>query len=301
MNSNVFYGIRMQRDMQRLGEVAGMAAAVAATNGAKGASRAVPVPQLQRSINGSMPANDEGDQPGPNGDDPIEHLKRGETGTPLWMIYRSPELYRDRVLHVLTSDESRASFYAACILAAWGDSRAEKRLLEAIAQREDGGVDPSENVGAYGQEIDIPFWLLATILLRCCGSERCVPVLVKLAANPDNILNVRSAIALTLERLVERKAVARADAEQIVDCLAQPIGDRTLTPSHSIARALRNQEQKQLTNHYIAPVREDHAWQLHLVLGRIRLKLGLDPHCEAQRYRSDERTFVRQAFAQLGL
>ena len=296
MNSNVFYGIRMQRDMQRLGEVAGVAAAMATASAAGGGSREVPMAQMQQRLNPVSEPPENASEPGQG--DPLEVLKRGETGTALWMIYRRPDEYREQVAGLLVAP-GKASFFAACILAMWEDERAEARLLEALASREDGELDPSENVGAYGQEIDIPFWLLAVILLRRCGSERCVPSLVELSGHSENILNVRSAVALTVERLVDRHCVDTLEALKLVELLARPLPDHELTPSHSIARRLRNEEQMVLKNHYMEPVREDHAWQLHLVLCRIRLKLGVEPHAAALRYLKDGRMFVQQAFAQL--
>ncbi|MGE9291154.1 MAG: FAD-dependent oxidoreductase [Puniceicoccales bacterium] len=298
MSANVFYGIRMQRDMQRLGEAAGVAAALSTREGGGGRSREVPVDQL-REVLTRYEVKDAGKIDRVPVGDPVVNLRQGESGVPLWLIYREPKRYRDEVITLLDSPDQKASFYAACILAMWKDPQAEERLLEAIVHREEGETDPSQNFGAYGQEIDIPFWLLAVTLLRCCGTARCVPTLLKLAGDPGNILNVRSAIALTLERLVDRREIQNADAERMVAMLQDQLEDTVLTPSHSISRRLRKQEQKVLINHYMEPIREDHAWQLHLVLCRIRLKLGLPPHQEVVKYREDPRNFVRQAFAEL--
>ncbi len=300
MSANVFYGIRMQRDMQRLGEAAGAAAALASRNGGGGQSRAVSIEMLRAAM-AAFPTAPVDALERAKIEEPLAHLAKGESGVPLWLVYRNRAQYREAVVGLLDSPLPNASFYAACILAMWEEPLAEARLVAAIQQREEGETDPSENMGAYGQEIDIPFWLLAVILLRCCGTAQCVPALQQLAKEPDNILNVRSSLALTLERLVDRQVISPADAEQMIERLAGPMADRTLSPSHSIARTLRKQEQKQLTNHYLPPVREDHAWQLHLVLCRIRLKLGLTPHEEALAYQQDERNFVRQAFAGIGL
>ncbi len=298
MKANVFYGIRMQRDMQRLGEAAGVAAALATRNGQAGHSRSVPIDQLREALAGyPAPALEE---PVRNAyQDPLAELAKGHSGVPLWMLYRDRRKYAEAVLAQLDSDQPNASFYAACILAMWNDPRAEKRLLQAIANNEDGGTDPADNTGAYGQEIDIPFWLLAIILLRCCGTQECVPTLLEVASVPQSNLNVRSSMALTLERLIERDEVNPVEAEQIAEHLASPMENTMLTPSHSIARSLRKQEQMRLTNDYLPPVKEDHAWQLHLVLYRIRIKLGLAPHAKAIAYQDDSRNFVRQAFAEL--
>ncbi|WP_309385888.1 FAD-dependent oxidoreductase [Cerasicoccus frondis] len=300
MRANVFYGIRMQRDMQRLGEAAGIAAALSVKDGAEGKSRNVSMEELRMAMEGA-PQCPEDNPVTRSVEDPLKHLASGESGVPLWLIFRDPEQYRESVIKLLDSPTSNASFYAACILAMWRDELAESRLIQAIDVHEIGDTDPSENMGAYGQEIDIPFWLLSIILLRVCGSARCVSALVKTAKQPDNILNVRSALALTLERLVEREVVSKDDAITIIDHLSTPLTDSMLTPSHSIARTLRKQKQKRLTNHYLSPIRDEHAWQLHLVLCRVRLSLGLEPHDEALAYLQDKRNYVRQAFAAIGV
>jgi hypothetical protein len=41
----------------------------------------------------------------------------------------------------------------------------------------------------------------------------------------------------------------------------------------------------------------DFSWQLHLVVGRLRKRLGLPLHAEAQALAGDQRILVRRAFA----
>lgn len=281
MDATASYAVRMQRDMQRLGEVAGVAAARAARTGAGCGSREVDVAALQAQP-GCKGSGKRTGSIGGNGDDarsgdeitPAEAaalLAAGAPGLYLWRIFRHPEAHRSLVETALESANADTSFYAATILAMWGDASAEPRLLAAIEQREEGPPPSPGNTGAYGQEIDIPFWLLAVVLLRRCGTFRCAATLRDLAANRDAILNVRTAIALTVERLASGNKITPAEALEMAGLLlAHPAPDRMLAPSRSIWRALRAEPQLRLRNDCGVDTRQDHLWQVHLVASRIR-------------------------------
>ncbi|PAW77475.1 MAG: hypothetical protein B9S32_10780 [Verrucomicrobia bacterium Tous-C9LFEB] len=303
------YAVRMQRDMQRLGEAAGIAAALAAQNG--GASRKISLPSLQSRlaknnqsapvVNGNGHSNGKANGNSAHATIPGEtRLAQGEPGLHLWTLYRDRENHASAVKQALHSPLPAASFYAATILAMWEDASAEPRFIQAITQRE-MGLPPSElNTGAYGQEIDIPFWLLAIILLRRCGTAQCGKVLREVADNPDAILNVRTAVALTVERLLNRGQISAEVAMDIVNLLLRhPLPDSLLTPSRSTWRSLRKAEQVTLRNESGVDTRQDHSWQLHLVACRVRVRAGLAVHDFMHSYSSDPRAIVRQAFANL--
>ena len=65
-------------------------------------------------------------------------------------------------------------------MAMWGVSRAERRLIQAIVQREQGPESTAAAVDAFGQRIAIPNWLNVVVLLRCVSgmvvsiSPRCM-------------------------------------------------------------------------------------------------------------------------------
>lgn len=315
VDNTASYAVRMQRDMQRLGEAAGIAAALAAQNG--GASRKINMSVLQNRLaknnqpalmvngnghcngNGNGKAN--GHSNGAQASVPLETLlAKGEPGLHLWKLYCDRENYAAAVEQALHASLPAASFYAATILAMWEDASAEPRFIQAIAQRE-MGLPPSElNTGAYGQEIDIPFWLLAIILLRRCGTAQCGKMLREVADNPEAILNVRTAVALTVERLLNRGQISAEMAVDIVNLLLRhPLPDSLLAPSRSTWRSLRNAEQVTLRNESGVDTRQDHSWQLHLVACRVRVRAGLAVHDFMRSYSSDPRAIVRQAFASL--
>jgi glycine/D-amino acid oxidase-like deaminating enzyme len=299
MENNASYAVRMQRDMQRLGEAAGVAAAIAARNG--GLSRGVKMEALQTILRGREGSGDE-----PESSEALSSLEAerllqaGEPGIHLWRISQDPKFYHQVVRRALDSSSPAVSFYAATIFAMWNDVVAEPRFVEAIARRESGPPASMENTGAHGQEIDIPFWLLAVILLRRCGTSACLPCLREMADDSTSILNVRTALALTLERLsLDGRILSGSAADAAAPLVRHPLADHLLAPSRSTWRTLRNEEQVVLRNSSGIDVREDHLWQLHLIVCRIRARIGIPIDDLAGAYRGDSRAIVRQAFAAL--
>ena len=289
----------MQRDMQRLGEAAGVAAALAAKNG--GTSRSVDIDTLQGLIKSSaIPANGHSSSEASTDLSPEALLSAGNPGIHLWQIYQDQPRYTSAVTELVSSENPQTSFYAATILAMWEDQLAESRFINSIEQREEGIPPSPENTGAFGQEIDIPFWLLAVTFLRRCGSSACLPTLKNLAARPDNILNVRTAIALTVERLTENHRIPSEDAADIAQRLiANPLPNSLLALSRSTWRTLRNEQQIVLRNGHGADVQQDHTWQLDLIVARILKRADRPPHPRGQEFLSDPRATVRQAFARV--
>ncbi len=291
------YGMRMQRDMQRLGEAAGLAAAESARLGVS--SRLVDVRGLQERLgvgsSAESPAVDEGARARW-----LAELDRGEPGMHLWQMFHD-DVVRLRVMRRLGAAQPRVSFYAAAVAAMWGEVAAEPRLLEALAARE-AGPPPEEHAvrGAWGQCIDYPFWLLAVLLLRRCGGEACVPALHRLAGEPGLPLNVLTVLGCTLERLCARLG----SRPLLVDSLDRLLvaARRTpslLPPSRSLWHELQGQPQMRLYNDCGADTRQDHSWQIHLLVARARRSLGLPPQRDARAFCEDPRGFVRNAFVPL--
>lgn len=299
MENNASYAVRMQRDMQRLGEAAGVAAALASQE--EGLSRRVRLDSLQAVLYGG----EEFRHP-PSGaavlspEEAARLLESGPPGIHLWQISQHPDRYARIVRSVVEAPSPSISFYAATILAMWNDPAAEPRFISAIVDRESGPPPSQDNTGAHGQEIDIPFWLLAVILLRRCGTSQCLDCLAELADDPTSILNVRTALALTLERLaLDGRIPVESAAELAAPLIKHPLSDRLLAPSRSTWRTLRNEQQVVLRNSTGIDVREDHFWQLHLVVCRIRSRIGLPLDELACHYANDSRAIVRRAFAGL--
>jgi len=293
------YGLRMQRDLQRLGEAAGLAAAQVASKGVD--ARSIDFAALQAALlaSGAKPSAPV-ESPSPEAAELLAALDHGLPGVHLWHLYRDRARHEAAIRERLASGSPRVSFYAAVVLAMWEETDAEPRLLAAITDREEGPA-PEEKVvgGAFGQCIDLPFWAQAVLLLRRAGTASCLPVLRQLAGQPDLPLNIRTTLALTLERLAARLG-AQPDLLRALESLtATEAPDPVLPPSRSIWRTLRGEPQKKLANDKGSPTAQDHTWQLHLVVARTHRALGLQIPPAALAFTRDPRAFVRHAFGRV--
>ncbi|MFC1525549.1 FAD-dependent oxidoreductase [Candidatus Latescibacterota bacterium] len=300
MSTAAAYALRMERDIQRLGEAAGTAAAMAVTLG-DGSSRSIDIARLQARLRstGSL-YDDELFEPATVAQG-LAAIRNGEPCGALWQVYAAREQAETEVAALLLDESVETSWLAACILAMWGDGRAEDRLIQAVANREQGPEPTEAAVGAFGQRIVIPNWLNAVVLLRCCGTARCLPTLASLTSEPGLVLNVRTALALTLERLVSRCGDDLGpDALRIADrLLADDPPDRICKPSRSIDLLLRGEAQLKMRNDIGSDVREDHGWQLHVVVARIRRALGAPAADLSEPWLTHECASVRKPFTSL--
>jgi hypothetical protein len=155
------YSCRQQRDIQRAGEAAGFAAALASRLGVT--SRRVPYDRLRALLEGtgalgngprklrsgfSWPGDSEipllelgVSDAMPSAAAALRQLDEGQPGEAVWWLYRHREIVREAVLERLSSKGPRAkmvSWLAAGILAMWNDPAAEPRLLEAVETLEFG-------------------------------------------------------------------------------------------------------------------------------------------------------------------
>lgn len=285
------YAIRMQRDMQRLGEIAGTAAALALQDGGRVAT--VSTAELR----GRLQARTTPEMPAALPAEPFAALANGSRGPAMWLLYKADASVVDPLRATLRSESAELSFAAACVLAMRRDPAAEPRLLAAIEEGEELVVADKTNLGAFGQEIDAPAWLVAVVLLRRCGTAACLPALLRLARVPHQLLNIRTAIALTAERLAQIGTIPRAALGELAAALVDDgVPDAHLEPSRSLHRRIMGQPALRLYNDIGADTRSDHAWQLHLVVARLLRLLGVPPQPEATAYLRDPRGHVRLAF-----
>ncbi len=289
------YCVRMQRDMQRLGEVAGVAAGLS-VKGEKD-TRHPDWENLREALerSGAYRKTAQPEHSQPTDDELLARLDSGESGIHLWQLSRRADL-RDDVVSRLRSVSPSVTFYAAAVLGFQGDSRAEERLLQAIKHREIGERhNPKASLGAYGQVVDIPFWLQAVALLRQCGTPCCLPVLDGLIST-DNPFNVRTLAALTFERLAGRYGRLPGIEAAVESLLAtEDVSSSQLAPSRSLWKTLHGEAQSFAAS-WGVDARQDHSWQLCLIAVRIANLLGMEFPAKARRYLRDPRTYVREAF-----
>ncbi|MFC0531657.1 FAD-dependent oxidoreductase [Phytohabitans kaempferiae] len=231
------YVARMQRDMQRIGEAAGYAAAESARQGraaleidyaairahleASGAMGRAAQPSLAFGaypFGGSPMTTTDATADNLTLRTALESLDRTEPGEPLWWLYRHESLAHEAVLARLDDERPFVSWLAAGIAAMWGEPAAEPRLIAAINSLEYGygrgyewtlrrpGSQPARPIPEHWSAV-APNWLCALALLRRCGTQASLTPIERLLDLPTHGINTLTTVALTLERLVTRHQV----------------------------------------------------------------------------------------------
>ncbi len=312
VSEEAHHSFRMQRDMQRIGEAAGIAAALAARK--KGRIRHIAMVELQEALveSGALRIEDLPDQAfghhaGPDYfgraqgevDTWLAELSGGPATEALWHLYRAETLARPRVEALLSDADPAVTWRSAAILAMWCDERAEPRLLHAIRTRED---DRSRDITKPQQAwFYMPRWYAALTLLKRCLTTRSLDLLESMSASPDLELNVRCAVALAFEAAARRHPLAeneRGRIERALQVLLQTAAPHAIrSPQGSPLGEVEPPPIPQPTD--LRPVVEDFTWQLHLAVLRARLALGLPPQPQARTYANDKRATVRRRFSSL--
>lgn len=251
VTQDAHYGLRMMRDVQRIGEAIGYAAAMMARRDLPDL-RDVPMTLLQSKLTatGAFPgsidqikanwakpplaqqAQSVNDQIA----DAMAQFDEGKSGRALWVLMRHRERTESHVLRTMReSSNANARWFAAGIAAKWGLADAEAPLIDAIEQRSNG-LD--ERLDTHGRPYDavvmrtMPNWLTALTMLRMCGSNACLDTLQRLIASHTPSQLTVLALLTTLDRLLERGAVTdRARVEQIVARIdLDTVLDQTVPP-----------------------------------------------------------------------
>lgn len=277
------HSFRMQRDLLRIGEVCGLAAALALKRGTH--NRAVPYAELRERLDrsgaltlppASSPSFRKGvtaaDFASPATEPGASALRGAEFGPALWRLYRaSPKAADAELRALLRSDDADASWRAAMLFAAWGEAASEARLLRAIRRREIGPeYELHVREPAKGPRRCVPRWRVATALLRRCGTRRALPVLARLAECPNLPPAARAGVALALKDIALRAGCNRSERLRI---------DRILTALERPADRPGESE-----------------WQAAWAVARARRDLALPQSLVSQSYLADPRAIVRRAF-----
>ncbi|MFH1477747.1 MAG: FAD-dependent oxidoreductase [Verrucomicrobiota bacterium] len=271
MDNDAHYQLRMQRDMQRLGEAAGVAAALAVKN--KTTPRGIDVGCLQRKL------GETGALSNPEGGYHCETWKPKElfakklgrplAGAPLPIIRMIAESSGagGNAPARLESDDPKERFNAAVELALAGRQEAFPELLRCVAKRS----DVKTNGPAHRQ---IEAWKFAVALLGRAGRKEAVPQIEKII--DDQTADLR---ALTLAVRALGRIGVRSSASAIEKLLK-----RKDIPSNST-----------LWGSYggITPVREDDLWKLELAAAESLHALGVNRQDLVDKYRDDQRGYVR--------
>lgn len=230
------YAFRMQRDMQRIGEAAGLAAAMALELGV--ASDAIPIAKLQDKLSatGAMPPWRP--KPGIFGEvtprgldvDPIlvepasdKAISRWiaaigceNNGKALWRLYR---LGLDRIgakVRPLLADNGARGDSAALLLGALGDKSAAPRLTSMAGEKSAGPVPPGH--------CSVPRRTAATWALGFCGDAKSLGVLGDIVRDETRTDNERIAALWSIAGIASRN---RLDADSQIP-IAKTLNDAGL-------------------------------------------------------------------------
>ncbi len=142
MTHDAEQALRMMKDMHRIGEAAGTAAALAARDGV--APRAVDIVALQAELVAAGIIGEEelaeSREASPAGPRPVEELiaeLSSENPSPaMWGLYRTGEPAFAALNALLTGDDAEAASWAALVLGAHGQESAREKLLAMVRDRD---------------------------------------------------------------------------------------------------------------------------------------------------------------------
>jgi flavin-dependent dehydrogenase len=269
-------GLRMQKDIQRIGEVAGIAAAIAAKEGVS--PREIDVKQLQAILRESgvldekyrpkpaIPERRAMELPAHAGLDP------GQTEALVWLsTYRGAETAL-ALKGMLSSDDPNVRFRASAALAWHGIDEGVQELLKCVEERT---AEKTEGNKAA------PIWQAAIPFLGMAEDKRAVPTLV-------GVLKDENA---TLDALIGAvKALERIGDESVIPDLREFLRRENLPTERVLQISMGALK-------HIGPAVEDAKWQIELAVAEALSKLGApaeEVRQIAEPYLNDARAHVRR-------
>ena len=273
LTQDAHYQLRMQRDMQRIGEAAGIAAALAARRGAT--PRGIDVAELQAILR-DLGALREADRPRPalpdaSTDELIERLGSAEPSEAAWQLAHGHDDALPVLRQSLESDAPARRFWSAATLAMAGDASGVSELVAAVRQRRDDKPQGRRQVGQ---------WLPSIVLLGRVGDKSAVPVLCEVLEDRDAPTDAVMAAVRALGRIGDpsaepaiRKLLGRSDLDVV----------RRLQVSVGVKH----------------PTSEDIRWQVDLAAGEALARMGRPDASLAEPYLADQRAYVRRRARQV--
>jgi len=262
VTQDAHHSLRMQRDLQRVGEVAGLAAAQHARRGSVDFATLREELRLSGAL-AEISATDE----------------FGSATDPLWL--KQPG-YADWVAF-RAGTCSTATFVGVAGCALRGDDQAIPYLWQSITARVED-LDATEKDASF----IIPQWWTALAALRGCGGVDDLQRLADLDLGVEPLPWCLAAIiATSVGRIAERVSPTAAvpGIEALLDRCLAVVGDQ------------RGHRQAPLDVRKGSPG-ENALWQIHLAVAKARVALGL-PVMIPEGIADDERALVRRAFAGL--
>ncbi|MBU4285301.1 MAG: FAD-dependent oxidoreductase [Verrucomicrobia bacterium] len=273
MDNDAHYQLRMQRDMQRLGEVAGIAAAIAVKN--KTTPRGIAVGCLQKKL------CETGALSNPEGGYHCETWKPKElfakklgrslasAHSPVVRMIAESSVAEKNAPARLESGDPKERFSAAVELALAGRQEAFPELLRCVEERKNIKTN-----GPAHRQTDA--WKFAVALLGMAGQKEAVPQIEKIL--DDKTADIR---ALTLAVRALGRIGVRSSASVIEKLLKRKDIPGVITSL-------------QVSCGGITPVTENSLWKLELAAAESLHALGTNRRDLLEKYLDDPRGYVRR-------
>ncbi len=336
LTQDAHHATRMMRDMQRIGEAIGDAAAMFAAGDLEDL-REVPMDQLQAKLKETGAIVDDTTQikavwarsifaGSIHTDtldlsvndkvlaDALEQLHQGEWGRELWLLAQNRDAVESEVLSIMRNSENeKARWFAAGIVGFWGLAEAEPVFIEAIKAKQYGYEPRGDTTKTRAQSDPVvmprktPDWMSAVCMLRMCGSDACLDTLLDLVTQHKPTMMTVVSVFTTLDRMLKDGRITdKAKAARIVNAIdLESTPNRFVHPQPILSgladMALRGEQlpDSKPANWPWSNTQEDHTWRLLLLKGRLCMKLGLDVPAQLQTMASsDQRLLVRRALAE---
>ncbi|MFC1716132.1 FAD-dependent oxidoreductase [Candidatus Poribacteria bacterium] len=269
-------GLRMQKDIQRLGEVAGVAAAMAARNGVS--PREIDVKELQAILKESgvlderfrpktaIPEGRPMELPSPDA------LEPEQTEALAWIsTYGGPESAL-AMRGMLNSDDPNVRFRAASALTWHKLDDGIQELLRCVENRVAEKTEGNKSA---------PIWQAAIPFLGMSMDKRAIPVLLGVLKDKNATLDGVIGAVRALERLGDESVIP--DLRELLKRMDIP----TERPLQMSMGALK----------HIGPATEDAKWQIELAIAETLSKLGApieEVHQVIEPHLDDARAHVRR-------
>jgi len=263
---------RMQKDIQRIGEAAGVAAAISARKGIF--PRDIDIKELQSILRARGFLDDKYiPKPAIPADKPLElpaasDLDAESVNELVWVSTHSQPV-KALALKMLNSEDSVIRFKASAALAWHGFDEGVNELLKCVEERLSEKPDANKTV---------PMWQAAIPFLGMAGDKRSIPALLGILKDENASLDALVAAIRAVER----------------------IGDGSAIPAlHDLLKRdnLPTQRVMQVSTGRLNPAVEDARWQIELSVAEALTKLGAT-HEEIRKiiqpHLNDPRAYVRR-------
>ncbi|MBI5834929.1 MAG: FAD-dependent oxidoreductase [Armatimonadetes bacterium] len=272
---------RMQRDMQRIGEAAGAAAALAARGATTPRALGAEPVRAALAATGALLSDWDSAVVAPAIDELVPALAGDGARTASWQLYLAGAAAVEPLVGVLAAESAQARWYAAATLAMLGRGEGVGELRRALAQRDE--TRPMSTSDTHHAERSAPRWKSAIGLLGQVGDREAVPLLAGVLADPAGDADALVGAVRALGRIGSAEALAALEA----------YGER-LETGEDVPEAYL-----QLSMGGGRRLPRDIAWFVRSALVEALSALGADHRHLLDGYLDDERAWVRGRAVQL--